>query len=398
MKTVLQLVTYDISNPQSGGAIRAYHIANALRKDFIVYTIVFNLKNIHAKVTWNDDPNFNRAVGSCINIDFETCLSKIGGPGDRGCLMDWGICEYVLQENTLVKSLVRMIKNLDPAIVLLEQPFLWPIVDMLKKSALKSDHTTIYSSHNAEAPMKKEIYQTAFPDGVYQQHLSHVDGLERASIHSADLIIATSDFDAAHISAIDQSKQILIYPNGHTFNPSKNNQWWRDRFDASGDKNNWVYVSSAHPPNVIGLRALIDAIPKEQQKFKIWLLGSIGKALDLSQYPFIESYTEISNQDIDDAIFCSDGIILPVQSGGGTNLKTAQALLSGKSIVSTSFAFRGFEQYRDQHGIKISDSVEEMINFLERDVEESNYQRNNLELLDLEQIMSTLPKKINDIL
>src|SRR4051794_36685524 len=52
----------------------------------------------------------------------------------------------------------------------------------------------------------------------------------------------------------------------------------------------------------------------------------------------------------------SDIILLPITSGGGSNLKTAEAILSGKKIVATNFAFCGFEKYARLPNIYIANS------------------------------------------
>jgi hypothetical protein len=46
--------------------------------------------------------------------------------------------------------------------------------------------------------------------------------------------------------------------------------------------------------------------------------------------------------------------LLPIKDGGGTNLKTAEAIVSGHRIVATPTAFRGFDKYRDAKGVTIA--------------------------------------------
>ena len=48
-------------------------------------------------------------------------------------------------------------------------------------------------------------------------------------------------------------------------------------------------------------------------------------------------------------------IILPKTLSGGSNLKTAEALASGRPIVATNRAFDGFEGFRDVPGVTIHD-------------------------------------------
>jgi hypothetical protein len=49
------------------------------------------------------------------------------------------------------------------------------------------------------------------------------------------------------------------------------------------------------------------------------------------------------------------GILLPITYGGGSNLKTAEALISGLPIVGTTHAFRGFEEYKSLPAVTIED-------------------------------------------
>ena len=52
-------------------------------------------------------------------------------------------------------------------------------------------------------------------------------------------------------------------------------------------------------------------------------------------------------------------IVLPITQGGGTNLKTAEALWAGRYIVATTTAMRGFEQFIGSPGVLVSDQREE---------------------------------------
>src|SRR3954469_24978314 len=47
-------------------------------------------------------------------------------------------------------------------------------------------------------------------------------------------------------------------------------------------------------------------------------------------------------------------VALPIDTGGGSNLKTAEALALGKWIVATSVAMRGYESFLDAEGLIIA--------------------------------------------
>jgi glycosyltransferase involved in cell wall biosynthesis len=53
------------------------------------------------------------------------------------------------------------------------------------------------------------------------------------------------------------------------------------------------------------------------------------------------------------------GVVLPIRSGGGSNLKTAEALALGKWVVATSTSLRGFKQFSDADGVIIADDPAE---------------------------------------
>jgi glycosyltransferase involved in cell wall biosynthesis len=48
-------------------------------------------------------------------------------------------------------------------------------------------------------------------------------------------------------------------------------------------------------------------------------------------------------------------ILLPIAYGGGTNLKTAEALTSGRPIVASQQAFRGFNKYTGEKLVSVVD-------------------------------------------
>jgi hypothetical protein len=49
-------------------------------------------------------------------------------------------------------------------------------------------------------------------------------------------------------------------------------------------------------------------------------------------------------------------ILLPIAYGGGTNLKTAEALVSGRPVVASIESFRGYEDYIKSPLVKIAET------------------------------------------
>jgi glycosyltransferase involved in cell wall biosynthesis len=50
-------------------------------------------------------------------------------------------------------------------------------------------------------------------------------------------------------------------------------------------------------------------------------------------------------------------VALPIDTGGGSNLKTAEALALGKWIVATTVAMRGYERFMDAEGLIVANDT-----------------------------------------
>ena len=92
------------------------------------------------------------------------------------------------------------------------------------------------------------------------------------------------------------------------------------------------------------MRRLIKSGLQDQDasKIKLWIIGGVGQPIReyLDNHSTNDSVVQIvgecTDTEIADIIENSTGIILPIWEGGGSNLKTAQALLAGKYIISTN--------------------------------------------------------------
>jgi glycosyltransferase involved in cell wall biosynthesis len=61
------------------------------------------------------------------------------------------------------------------------------------------------------------------------------------------------------------------------------------------------------------------------------------------------------DDDLAALIELSDVVLLPITSGGGSNLKTVEALLSGKPIVGSTYAFRAYEDFLGGAAVTVAD-------------------------------------------
>jgi hypothetical protein len=132
----------------------------------------------------------------------------------------------------------------------------------------------------------------------------------------------------------------------------------------TGHKKFVLYSASAHPPNITGFFDIFAGgvgciAPNEL----IVVAGSAGP--NIKSDPRFERTAGLSKVFVAPGTVseeCLQGLLeiahtigLPITHGGGTNLKTAEALWAGKHIVATTTALRGFESFRASQGVLVAD-------------------------------------------
>lgn len=344
---ILQISTYDLDKNNHGGMIRANQIKKALLRKHAVETLSFEWDTSESmqgfKVTLSEDE------WRKLN------LSHI--------FKDWGINSYLRANQGLLKKIKQKISFYNPDLLLIEQPFLYPLVDDLFREHIVSISTPmVYSSHNIETDMKLVIYKNELSELLAKSATDLVSELELACIKKAIFSMAVCEKDAEYIRNINSNIEVQVRPNGHEALITENSS--SIKIGEKKSLRNWIYVGSAHPPNIKGLTDFIKNINclKIPENFRITIIGSVGTSPDFLNAVANQS-TDLfhvlgllDKSKMNEIISQATGIILPIWEGGGSNLKTAQALLSGKYIAASQFAFRGFEKYCMEPGIFISDN------------------------------------------
>ncbi|BDS22413.1 TPA: glycosyltransferase [Klebsiella quasipneumoniae] len=382
---ILQMATYDVERPDHGGKLRSHHIRRSLRTQFNVETLSFE---------WDEKVD---ASSLSVRLDQNRWTEF----GISGMLSDWGICNFLEKDEKCYEQVCRNVHKFDPDIILLEQPFLWPLVErFFDDGTLARNVRVIYSSHNIEVIMKRQIYQDLFSPEIAKKYTDYVDNIEKGVIKACSGAIAVSEIDAAYITRLNPDAPVKIYFNGHS--KPKNgpeDKKWQSRFENRDA--NWVFVGSWHPPNINGLRDLVMALAQKEgeKNFALWALGSVGNGLvattpgfDAKDYPWLHITGLVSAEDIDSAILCSSGIVLPIWEGGGSNLKTAQALLSTKCILGAEFSFRAFEHVTSEPGVFLVKDADSLANLVTETRPERHYARSEeVYALEWERVLQSLP-------
>jgi hypothetical protein len=383
VKKILQLCTFNPDENNAGGKIRSFQIKNALRKKFEVKTLSFS---------WARTPFIK-------DMHFGLSEEKFLKNGGNHLLGDLGINNYLSQNTHELQHIAQKVHEFNPDVILLEQPYLLPLVRTLKSTRAEKNIPLIYSSHNIEAPMKRGIYENFFTPESVNQLTQWVSMLETEAIKESIMTFVVSEDDARFTRELKRDGNVLVLPNGHWI-PKSNN---RDKFwdeTLSDTKVNWTFVGSAHPPNIEGMSNLLRALPLQEEDWRIIIAGSASVAFKglTEKVPWLLTVNNPTNDDIDSLILKSSGMLLPIWSGGGSNLKTAQALLSNRTLVGTEYSFRGFESFKDEEGVHLVSTAEEFANMLRTYKPPKSVQRRGVESLTWDFILSDLVLHVESIL
>jgi hypothetical protein len=233
-----------------------------------------------------------------------------------------------------------------------------------RRERLANAGMILYSSHNIESEMKFEIIRADRGLAAAEAARRKILACEIEAIQGADAVTCVSASDLAWTRRHTQCRTALA-PNGVQARSSsaeglaQAQAWTHGRRFA-------LYCGSAHPPNMNGFFEMmgpqIGCIAPDQH---IVIAGGAGPAIvDDARFAGVGGLARmcvaagsVSEPCLQGLLATAQVIMLPITQGGGTNLKTAEALWSGRHIVATSMAMRGFEAFMDAPGVQIANSV-----------------------------------------
>jgi len=261
----------------------------------------------------------------------------------------------------------ELLQRLDvkPDALFVEQPWMFGLATRLR-DRLHKTLPIIYGSQNIESKLKRTILQTYFSDQYAELCSELIAQMESEAIQNCDGYVAVTEQDLNWIrSQRPGSNEIsVLAPNAGNI-PVMHPEAIEASTEITKHKKYALFVASGHPPNIKGF---FDMMGGHCGSFSgdqlLVLAGSVGEGVYHDpKYNEIQTLHKhitlagvISSTILQNLIFCSHQILLPITQGEGSNLKTAEALLSGKPIVATSLSFRGYEQFQHLPHVTIADS------------------------------------------
>jgi hypothetical protein len=272
---------------------------------------------------------------------------------------DWAIGRLVATNDEAYRSLRSMIE-LVPDWIHVEQPWMFAFAQRYASEFARGRVRLIYGSANVEFELRQRILSAYLDPAEAHQRAALVRECETEAAANADLVVATSEYDAHWLRSCT-SADVILAPNGV---PERTTtiDGIREANTITGHAKTVLYCASAHQPNIVGFFAMfgrgIGFLAPDQ---RIVVAGGAGP--DTRQDPrfartpglpsrFVAA-GEVSEQCLQGLLETCHAVVLPITQGGGTNLKTAEALWAGRWVIATPVAMRGFEHFIESAGVKV---------------------------------------------
>jgi len=288
---------------------------------------------------------------------------------DASMMEDAAIALLYADNDHYYEQLEQKITNV-PDVIHAEQPWLFGFAQRYAQKHQQQDKKIkiIYGSQNIEYKLKEAIvsnYDSAEQVKIKKQSVKQI---ELNTIKQADAIICVSKDDQEWIeSQLENSNtNTVLSPNGVTAWQADDNAIITANELSQGNKFA-LFCGSAHRPNIKGFFDMFSSgLGSLAYDEKLIIVGGAGGLIE--QNPKYQQSAKLSESVIIAGLVeqeCLFGlldtahcILLPITQGGGTNLKTAEAIWAGHHVIATKTAMRGFEEFIGMPGINVVEDSE----------------------------------------
>jgi glycosyltransferase involved in cell wall biosynthesis len=344
---ILILCTYPIADPKHGGQLRVRNIADTYMSAGHQVQVVGVLGS----------SSYEQEVGF---LSYPTQEQLSRAIANTFLMEDYALGQLFQQDEQCRRHLTSLIQN-QPDIIHVEQPWLFGFA-MQYAATLKNRPQLLYGSQNTEWRLKRDIVITYQRPDVAEHCADLVKSVELQAVKQADAIVCVSQTDASWLSS-NTDLPITLAPNGvKAWQSTPAGQ--QEARNISKGYRYALFCASAHPPNMTGFFELFSGgFGSLKPDEKLVVAGGASNAIACD--PRLNRSAKLAERTTTAGMVsqaCLEGlldqascIVLPITQGSGTNLKTAEALWSGKHIVATTVAMRGFERFMHAPGVHIGD-------------------------------------------
>lgn len=391
------MATYPWVVPRHGGQHRMYNIQRML----------IGAGHDVQSVGVLGSPHYDKTEGF-IRYPGDSVLAQV--LNEPAIMEDWAIGKLLADNVEYFYSLFSTVLA-PPDAILIGHPWLFECAQKFANQC-EVKPNLFYDAHNIESSLKYGIVRPRLGEETARDYEAKVLKTEIAAIQGADLISCVSSKDKAWLTKY-ASSPVVEARNGVADRTASLKSIQASN-SITGACKFALYCGSAHPPNIDGFFEIFgEGVGSFAPGQKLVVAGGAG--FHIRNSPRFEKTAglnsiyidagEVDEDSLSGLLKTAHAVILPITHGGGTNLKTAEAIWASKHIVATPTALRGFENFTTMNGIHIADegptfrkALRDVMGFpaLHTDAIEKNGRQSVLwdnTLVDLVQMIGTFGKK-----
>jgi len=345
---LLLLCTYPYREGRHGGQIRVANLVECYRRAGFATEVAGVLGSA----------NYPKSAGFTAYPGTQALSTVIDNPF---LMEDAALAQLFAVDDSCYRQLAGNIKT-EPDVIHVEQPWLFGFAQRVIAEKGWNKTKILYGSQNIEYQLKAKILAAHLPADIAEKYTHTVKQIELDATLKADAVICVSQHDLEWTREKTNTASMLA-ANGVKPWPVTS-KGIDDANKISGGRKFALLCASAHPPNMEGFFELLsDGFGSLSLDQCLVIAGSAGPAIvgdarlsaSARLAESVVSAGMVESDCLSGLLETAHCIVLPVTQGGGTNLKTAEALWAGRYIVSTTTAMRGFEQFIDSPGVFVSD-------------------------------------------
>lgn len=342
--------------PDSGVALRSYHVLRLLCRDFRVHALCFFRSA--------DRPNqeARRAAVEHLSEFCEVSAFPIPQEGSSvrmiadhlGSLLQGRSVNHNIYRSTeFGRAVRRLLADHDYSIIHVDS------IDLVRYIPVSPYPPVVLVHHNVESSLL-ERRADAEANPLLARYIRHqvrlVEADERNFVPRVALNVCVSEHDAHSLGNLAPDSHRIVVPNG--VDPA----YFRP--EPSNDRAGVVFVGgSTWFPNRDALHFFVtEILPGVRDAIPDLRVRWVGRAAPGDEDSFMRDYgVELTGYVADERPFIRDAAcyVVPLRVGGGTRLKILVAWAMGKAVVSTSVGCEGLDAV-DGENILIRDDPREL--------------------------------------
>jgi glycosyltransferase involved in cell wall biosynthesis len=262
-------------------------------------------------------------------------------------------------------------------IVIVEQPFL---IELGQIVADALGIGVIYSSQNIEHSLRHDLERFEPSAKRLEGRSEEVRALEALATSSSQAITTICKTDQVRL-ANEFGRNSTVVPNGSSLADLPRD---RSTMKRRPVPRYFAFAGSAYWPNTEGfVEIAYPSLAFLPPSVTIEVSGTVSDRI-LSHHRLRQSHSVnaarlnprgfLPLEDLSSLLFHSSAVLVPIFTGEGSNLKSADALASGSHSIMTRRSTHGYEDViaADSHGVHVVDSPEEFRSAMQRLIDEGS--------------------------